>query len=267
MQHIKFLTGASGIEMKLSTFFQPEITTYFVMFSRSHLVCIALLAVAIIGLYACRNRLAAQPHATAAIRYLLVAALLVPEVGLHIWYVSTGIWDVLYTLPLELCSITLLLSIVMLLARSYSLYQVLYFAGLGGAVQAILTPNLDYPFPHFRFLHFFIVHSAIILAPLYMTWIERVQPTFRSIGIAMLFLNVLAVIVGVTDYWLGANYMFLLHKPRTASILDYLGNYPYYLLSEEVIALVTFGLLYLPFSRIWKKNRNVRAKKTKSLRL
>jgi hypothetical integral membrane protein (TIGR02206 family) len=186
---------------------------------------------------------------------LLIVALLVPEVGLNIWYVMTDIWNVKHTLPLELCSITLILSIVMLMTRSYFLYQLLYFAGLGGAVQAILTPNLDYPFPHFRFFHFFIVHSAIVLAPLYMTWIEKMKPTLRSIGLTMLFLNGLAIVVGLTDYVLGANYIFLLHKPSTASALDILGNYPYYLLSEEGLALVIFGLLYLPFSRIWRKSR------------
>jgi hypothetical integral membrane protein (TIGR02206 family) len=240
--------------MKLSALFRSEISNYFVMFSTSHLICMALLAAAIIGLYAGRHRLAIHPRA-AAVRYLLIAALLVPEVGLNIWYVLTGIWDFTHTLPLELCSITLILSIVMLLTRSYFLYQLLYFAGLGGAVQAILTPNLDYPFPHFRFLHFFVVHSAIILAPLYMTWIGNMKPTLRSVGLTVLFLNGLAVLVGLTDYVLGANYMFLLHKPETVSVLDLLGNYPYYLLSEEGIALIIFGLLYLPFSRIWKKNR------------
>jgi hypothetical integral membrane protein (TIGR02206 family) len=88
-----------------------------------------------------------------------------------------------------------------------------------------------------------------------MTWIEKMKPTLRSIGLTMLFLNGLAIVVGLTDYVLGANYIFLLHKPSTASVLDILGNYPYYLLSEEGLALVIFGLLYLPFSRIWRKSR------------
>lgn len=202
-----------GVETMLSAFFRSEISNYFVMFSPSHLVCIALLATAIIGLYGLRHRLVIYLRTAAAVRYLLIVALLVPEVGLNIWYVMTDIWNVKHTLPLELCSITLILSIVMLMTRSYFLYQLLYFAGLGGAVQAILTPNLDYPFPHFRFFHFFIVHSAIVLAPLYMTWIEKMKPTLRSIGLTMLFLNGLAIVVGLTDYVLGANYMFLLHNP------------------------------------------------------
>jgi hypothetical protein len=69
--------------MKFSTFFRAEISNYFVMFSASHLICIALLAAAIIGLYVGRHRLAIHPRA-AAFRYLLIAALLVPEVGLNI---------------------------------------------------------------------------------------------------------------------------------------------------------------------------------------
>jgi hypothetical integral membrane protein (TIGR02206 family) len=157
------------------------------------------------------------------------------------------IWDVQTSLPLELCSVTLLLSILMLIFRSRWLYPIILFAGIGGALQAVLTPNLAYAFPHYRFIHFFVAHSAIILAALYMTWIEGLKPTWKSVGGAMLFLNGLALIVWIVDDALGANYMFLAGKPSTPSILDVLGPYPLYILAEEAIALLFFSLLMLLF--------------------
>lgn len=60
----------------------------------------------------------------------------------------------------------------------------------------------------------------------------------------MLFLNGLALIIGLLNYVIGANYMFLLRKPDTPSILDMLGPYPYYLLAEEGIALLIFIVMY-----------------------
>lgn len=189
------------------------------------------------------------------IRYSILLGLLAPQIVLYYWYAVQGLWDVKYTLPLELCSISQLLAVIMLFTRSKLLYQIVFFAGIGGAMQAMFTPDLDYPFPHFRFFHFFIVHIAIILAPLYMTWIESFRPTWKSIWMTMLFLNILLVVVGGTDYWLGANYMFLRHKPEGASLLDLLGPYPYYLIVEEIIALVTFTIMYLPFIRR-KEERN-----------
>jgi len=93
-----------------------------------------------------------------------------------------------------------------------------------------------------------------------MTWIENVRPTLKSIGIAMVFLNMLVVAVGAADVFLQANYMFLLHKPDSASILDWLGPYPYYLISEEIMALVLFFVMLLPFG-FGKSNVNVSGQK------
>ncbi|WP_446685705.1 TMEM164 family acyltransferase [Paenibacillus alginolyticus] len=145
-----------------------------------------------------------------------MTALMLPESCLYLWYVFEKMWDIRYTLPLELCSITLVLSIIMLFNRSILLYQILYFAGIGVAI-------------------------------LYMTWIENYKPTWKSIGITMIFLNVILVFVGSVDSLLHANYMFLLHKPDTVSILDFLGPYPYYLIFEELIAIVIFIVIFLPF--------------------
>jgi hypothetical integral membrane protein (TIGR02206 family) len=72
-----------------------------------------------------------------------------------------GLWDVQTSLPLELCSFTQLFSIIMLLNRNRILYSIVFFAGIGGAMQAMITPDLQYPFPHFIFFYFLIVHIAL----------------------------------------------------------------------------------------------------------
>lgn len=208
---------------------------------------LAALVVLALLLYGFRARIRSNTPVKTIIRYSILLGLLAPQILLYYWYAIVGLWSVKYTLPLELCSISQMLAIIMLFTRSKLLYQIVFFAGIGGAMQAMLTPDLDYPYPHFRFFHFFIVHIAIILAPLYMTWIESFRPTWKSVWITMVFLNILLVVVGGTDYWLDANYMFLREKPEGASLLDLLGPYPYYLVVEEGIAIVLFTLMYLPF--------------------
>jgi len=152
----------------------------------------------------------------------------------------------------QLCSISLFLSIIMLLTRKFFLFEITYFLGIGGALQAMLTPELAYDFPHYRYFHFFLAHIAIILASLYMIWYENCRPAFTSIWKAFAALNVIAIVVFFINKATGGNYMFLARKPINPSLIDFLGPYPWYILSLEIVALFMFFILYLPFIR--KKN-------------
>ena len=78
----------------------------------------------------------------------------------------------------------------MIVTKSYRIYEIVFFTGIIGASQAILTPNVQYAFPHFRFIEFFIAHILLIWAPLFMTWVEGYSPTLQSIKRTMVFLNI-----------------------------------------------------------------------------
>lgn len=181
------------------------------------------------------------------VRWILFGVLVFTEIALITWTITNGFWDIRYNLPLHLCTISLFLSAYMLLTKNYRIFEVLYFFGLGGAIQAMLTPDLTYTFPHFRFFHFFIAHIAIILAVLYMVWIFKYTVTIGSLIKSFIVLNGLALIAFSVNQLTGANYMFLARKPQGPSMLDWLGPYPWYILSLQLIVLVIFFLLYLPF--------------------
>jgi hypothetical integral membrane protein (TIGR02206 family) len=63
----------------------------------------------------------------------------------------------------------------------------------------------------------------------------------------MLVLNIYAALVGLFNAWYHTNYMYLCEKPEGASLLDWLGPWPWYILSGEAVALALFSLLWLPF--------------------
>ena len=56
------------------------------------------------------------------------------------------------------------------------------------------------------------------------------------------------VFVTGVNYLLGSNYMYSMHKPETASALDLMGPWPWYLFTAQFVALFLFVLLYLPFA-------------------
>lgn len=218
----------------------------FIAFSTSHMISIIIIAALVLLLFLFRHSLRRLSERSSRLMRIALAALMIGcEIVLQLWYVYGGIWSLQTSLPLELCSLTLLLSALLLLTRTRWLYSAVLFAGIAGALMAIVTPNLGYAFAHFRFIQFFTAHAMIILALLYMTWVEQFRPGWRSVAGSMIFVNVAAVMVYVADVLLGANYMFLRHKPNTPSVLDMLGPYPVYILGEEILALVLFTLLYI----------------------
>ncbi|MBV6685261.1 TIGR02206 family membrane protein [Rossellomorea sp. RS05] len=217
----------------------------FKLFSVSHVTAILLTLVGILFLFLVRNKIGHKGKRV--LKTCLIASLFLSELTFQLWYLIKGEWTIETNLPFQLCSLSIYLCVIMLLTKSYRLFEVTYFASMAGALIAMITPELFYGFPHIRYFQFFIAHAAIILSAFYMIWIEGFHVRFTSVLRAFVSLNAIAVVVYFIDRVTGANYMFLAHKPYNLSPIDYLGPYPWYLLSLEFVAFFIFLLLYLPF--------------------
>ncbi|MGI9114334.1 MAG: TIGR02206 family membrane protein [Chthoniobacterales bacterium] len=151
-------------------------------------------------------------------------------------------------LPLQLCDWAMLVVIIALWTHRSGWFEVAYFWGLGGTVQAVLTPNLSYGFPDFRFFSFFISHCGIIVGVVFLMLQHRLRPYPFSIVRVFAWTELYFVITLAADAFTGFNYGFLLHKPEARTLLSILSDYrPLYLLQMHAIALAFFVALYLPF--------------------
>ena len=218
----------------------------FIMFGTAHMAAIGLLCLLVLLLFIFRKK-----FAHSKIERFFAVSLLIMDIGYHTWMVLTDRWSLSHSLPLELCSIAILMTILLLWTGNKKLYDFVFFAGIGGAIQAFGTPVLDVGFPHFRFFHFFYSHSGIILTALYFTWVKGYQPTFKGVIRTMVVLNILLPFIFIVNKLFDANYMFLRMKPASGSLLDYLGPYPWYILSLEAVAFTVFMILWLLF-RNWR---------------
>ena len=152
-------------------------------------------------------------------------------------------------LPFQLCDWAMIAIIVALLTGRERWLEVSYFWGIGGTAQAIVTPDLQYPFPDIRFLSFFIGHSGIVIGIIFLMVMRGYRPHFGSIWRTFAWSEVYFVVAIVVDLLTGVNYGYLLHKPQTASLLSFLSDHwPVYLLQMHLLALAFFCALYLPFA-------------------
>jgi len=219
-------------------------------FSKSHLLILLVLTIINIAFFI----LLKKGFFKKSFKYYLAGFLLFNEIFYIIWCILAGIWSFGYSLPLQLCDITAILSIYMLFSNNRKFFNVLYFWGLGGALQALLTPAMHYSFPHALFFNFFFLHYSIITAVFYMLIIDKCRPTLKSIFSSLFILNIYAIIIFPVNKITHGNYMFLSHKPSSHSVLDYLGKWPWYILSLEGVYLIICFILFIPFIFLPKKD-------------
>jgi hypothetical integral membrane protein (TIGR02206 family) len=136
----------------------------------------------------------------------------------------------------------------MLFTKNYRIYELVYFLGIGGATQALLTPDASgYGFPHFRAFQTFIAHGLLVFIPIYMTVVEGFRPTLQSLKRVFIWTNIYLLPVFFLNLLIGSNYLFVAYKPEFPTLLDLLAPWPWYVIQLEAVGLAILLGLYLPF--------------------
>ncbi len=169
------------------------------------------------------------------------------------WPISTyGHWQggtlsLENALPCHFCDVAAISGGIALWTRHRLACEIVYFFGMAGTLQGLLTPNLKVDYPDARFFAFFLIHSGVVLAALHIVSAMHCPPRAgavqRMFGITMLYA---AVAAGV-NATLGTNYGFLCHKPEAASLMDHLGPWPWYVASLIALCVLFYTVLNVPF--------------------
>lgn len=220
----------------------------FRLFSAAHILSLLIIFIINILLYIFADRFKDDKVDRFA-RYALAYALIATELSFQLWCAFMGVWTPEYNLPFHLCSAATIICVIMLFKKSYAIFRIAYFWGLGGALQALLTPDLSgYNYPHYVFFKFFILHGLIIISVIYMAFVHSYSLTFKSVLNAFVITNLFAIIAAPVDMLTGGNYLFLCRKPDAFTLLDYFGPWPWYIIPLEIIVFIMYVILYLPFA-------------------
>lgn len=224
-------------------------TARFVPFGTTHLATLALAAVLVLGLV---MLVRARPRLDPALRwglFVAIVALVAVELVRAARYGWLG-WRTV--LPLELCDATMVLAVVTLLRPRPAPAELLYFWAVAGSPLAMLTPELPWTFPRYEYILFFGVHALVLAAALVLVFGTGLRPRCGSPWRAFLAFAAWTAFVGLADFALGANFMFLREKPTAATPLDWMGPWPVYIGVAQVVAALVFQVLALPFRREWR---------------
>jgi len=163
-------------------------------------------------------------------------------------------FDIKNDLPFHLCNFIALLLPLFSLKRTQFMYDILLFWILAGTSQAIITPDLKQGFPNFIFLKYWFVHAGLIIFIFYATIIYNFKPTIKSVFNSFFVLQGYLILILMVNNVTSANYFYINHKPNGNTLLNYLGDWPYYIFTIELLLIPYFFIIYFPFylSRVKK---------------
>jgi hypothetical integral membrane protein (TIGR02206 family) len=188
----------------------------------------------------------------------IIGGILLLNYACYVCYrIHSGLWMVRYDLPMELCNWAALATMFAFFLQNRTLAELAYFWVMAGSINGVISPDLAVSFPHPYFFIFFIAHSGLVIGSLYLVFGLKYYPRPGAIRRVFIISQIYLATAFVINYVLGGNYGYTMAKPGSASLFDYLGPWPYYLISLEGIALFLYGVLYLPFF-FW--HRHVRSR-------
>ncbi|TGM91133.1 TIGR02206 family membrane protein [Leptospira licerasiae] len=183
------------------------------------------------------------------IGYLLGGVLVLNGIIYIIYRVQKGYWEIRFDLPMEFCDWAMFVTVAALFTHSRLMSELSYFWVLSGSIHALLTPNLAQTFPQLSFFLFFIGHLGLVTSSLYIVFGLGLFPRQGSILRVIVFSELYFISALALDFLIDANYGYLRFKPSGGSILNYLGDWPVYLGSIQILGIIAIVALYLPFKR------------------
>jgi hypothetical integral membrane protein (TIGR02206 family) len=197
----------------------------FQLFGPSHLFVIVL-TVIVAGL--CVRLVRRYPFVARPLTRILAATILVNLVigEWHIYAVEHR--ELRFLLPFQMCDWAFaVMGIAAFLEYTWA-YDLSYYMGMTWVIQAWLTPDCCYDFPDFWFVNILLGHAlGLVLVAVFTLGMDR-RPRRGSPIRSYLINQVFITFVGLVNWQLHTNYMFLSAKPAGQSLMDLLGPWPIY---------------------------------------
>ncbi len=189
------------------------------------------------------------PVVSEALRIAIPAVIVFDAASFIVQKIAAGSFRAATDLPLSLCDAAAFVAAYACIRPKNWAVEVTYFWGLAGTLQALITPDLTAPFPSLVFFQYLTSHLAVVSAALYLVAVKGMRPKPGAVYRVLIISILYTALVAAVDFASGADYMFLRHKPPSATMLNLLGPWPWYIFTAIPVAIALFALLDLPFDR------------------
>ena len=224
--------------MSSPTIIEPLSSTWWIGMSLSILVSFGIIQIAI----------RIPPDKRKILMMILGFTLISIELMQQLYLNHLGLWSLKTSLPIHLCGISGILAGIMMFRSSHYGFEFLALIGSPGALHALLTPQLNHGTIPFLIFKYYVSHAGIVLVPLFLAIVLGYRIKRSSWYRVLLLCQVLLIIIGLTNYFIGANYMYLAEKPLVNNPMV-VGEWPWYILGFEILGLVHILIFYYGYRK------------------
>jgi len=219
----------------------------FNIFGTYHLVTLAvILCVAIFFPRTYRDKPVSQQENIAKILGISIIAL--ELVKPFIWHSMDYPW--IRLVPIHMCSLSGFFIGIFLLTKKRLFFEIAFFWGIGGGINALITPDVTLTFPDPKYVLFFLGHGLLIVNIGYACIALSNRPTFKSVKNGIFFSLAVLPVIYIINLLLGppANYWYLGAKPTEGqSLMDFFPDPPLHIPLLIIIGAFLFLLIYSPY--------------------
>ena len=219
----------------------------FNIFGTYHLVTLAIiLFLAIFFPRAYRDKSDFQKENVAKILGISIIAL--ELIKPFIWHSMDYPW--IRLIPIHMCSLSGFFIGIFLLTKKRLFFEIAFFWGIGGGINALITPDVTLTFPDPKYVLFFLGHGLLIVNIGYACIALSNRPTLDSVKNGIFFSLAVLPVIYIINLLLGppANYWYLGAKPTEGqSIMDFFPDPPLHIPLLIIIGAFLFLLIYSPY--------------------
>ena len=218
----------------------------FEIFGNSHIATLlTIIAIAFILPISLKNR---ESEKILIAKFLGISTIILELIKPFIWHYSMDFpWARL--IPIHMCNLSTIFIGIFLLTKKRIFFEVSFFWGIGGGLNALLTPDVPKNFPDPQYVLFFVGHGLLIVAIVFASLGLKNRPTLSSVRNGIYFSLAVLPIIYLVNFLIGppANYWYLGVKPVGESLLDFFPDPPFHIPLLIILGIVVFYLIYSPF--------------------
>jgi hypothetical integral membrane protein (TIGR02206 family) len=215
--------------------------------SGQHYLLLAITAIGVAGAVWLGRSHRDTPREITVRRGFAAVSLLV-TLGMQVYWLTPGVRDVRNSWPLQLSDLADYTAAYALWTRGPRTTAFTYYVGLTLTLMAVVTPALTDPFPNPQWFGFWIRHIFVVWAAVYLVWGLGVRPTWRLYRTTVAAVLAWAAVAYTFNVAMDTNYGYLVRTPSSATPLDLLGPWPWYVLATMALLLTLWAvLLTLPW--------------------